>query len=100
MSPAALFTVRMPPATVQLAEDLSRTDCHSSRFLPSEQHDGVGTCGASLVTPGVTTSGTGSQTSVSSGFGCCAGKDAAATSNGREREPSRMLEVHHVLSRV
>ena len=78
-APCALFTVSTPSATVHLAGDLSRLDTHSSRFLPSNStiaSDG----GAALVAPGVTTLGTGSHTSVSSGFaavGCCAERGGA-----------------------
>src|SRR6185437_15917217 len=68
MFPPALFTVSTPSATVHFAADLSRTDTHSSRFLPSNST--IASEGAAVqVAPGVTTFGTGCQTSVSSGFG-------------------------------
>ena len=66
----------MPFATVQPAGDLSFTFTHWSRFLPSKST--MASDGAALsVAPGVTTFGTGSQTSVSAGFiwpaaGCAA----------------------------
>src|SRR3982074_514439 len=71
--PAALFTVSTPSATVHLAGDLSWTDTHSSRFLPSNRTI-ASEGGAALLAPGVTTLGTGSHTSVSSGLavGDCA----------------------------
>jgi len=40
-TPRVLFTIIKPSATVHLAGDLSRVDTHSSRFVPSKQHDGV-----------------------------------------------------------
>src|SRR5689334_20361142 len=84
MLPAFLSTVRMPSATVHAAGDLSLTLTHWSRFLPSKStiaSDG----GAALVAPGVTTFGTGSQTSVSSGLAwpaCAAGCLAPACGAG------------------
>src|SRR5579875_290148 len=80
MFPAALLTVRTPSATVHLAGDLSLAETHSSRLLPSNSTI-ASEGGAPQVTPGVTTLGTGSHTSVSSalGFGdCCAQRFAAA----------------------
>src|SRR3974390_2337157 len=68
MLPAAFLTVMTPSATVHCAGDLSCADTHSSRFLPSKRtraSDG----GAPHVAPGVTTFGSGAQTSVSSGLG-------------------------------
>src|SRR5438270_11330408 len=67
-TPFSLLTVRTPSATVHLAGDLSLAETHSSRFLPSNSTI-ASEGGAVLFTPGVTTLGTGSQTSVSSGFG-------------------------------
>src|SRR3954463_14379455 len=57
----------MPSATVHLAGDLSLVNTHSSRFLPSNSTI-ASEGGASLGAPGVTTFGTGSQTSVSVGW--------------------------------
>src|SRR5271166_5136576 len=79
MFPAALFTVSTPLATIHLAGDLSLTDTHSSRFLPSKSTM-ASEGGAASVAPGVTTLGTGSHTSVSCGFGAagsCADTHAA-----------------------
>src|ERR1700722_341094 len=69
----------MPSATIHWAGDLSRVDTHSSRFLPSNRTM-ASEGGAVLLVPGVTTGGTGSQTSVSWCFGvtaCCAERDTA-----------------------
>src|ERR1700730_6005327 len=66
--PPDLFTVITPSATSHLAGDLSRFVTHSSRFFPSKST--IASEGAAPhVAPGVTTLGTGSQISVSSGFG-------------------------------
>src|ERR1700722_16789623 len=79
MFPPVLFTVITPSATSHFAGDLSRFVTHSSRFLPSNST--IASEGAApQVAPGVTTGGTGSQISVSSGFGLagdCANKGAA-----------------------
>src|ERR1700683_1023120 len=79
MLPSPLLTVITPSATVHLAGDLSRTESHSSIFLPSKST--IASEGAApQVAPGVTTAGTGSQISVSSGFGLagdCAKRGAA-----------------------
>src|SRR6185312_6419050 len=85
-----LLTISTPSLTIQGAGDLSRVDTHWSRFLPSNRtmaSDG----GAPSVAPGVTTLGSGAQTSVSLGLprrplraasceaaGCCATSEAAA----------------------
>src|SRR5580693_10335284 len=67
-TPGALFTVITPSATSHLAGDLSLFVTHSSRFFPSKST--IASEGAAPhVAPGVTTLGTGSQISVSSGFG-------------------------------
>src|ERR1700733_15405927 len=79
MFPPDLLTVITPSATSHLAGDLSLFVTHSSRFLPSNStiaSDGA----APQVAPGVTTAGTGSHISVSSGFGLtgdCAKRGAA-----------------------
>src|SRR3984893_7295355 len=66
--PPDLFTVITPSATSHFAGDLSRFVTHSSRFFPSKST--IASEGAApLVAPGLTTLGTGSQISVSSGFG-------------------------------
>src|ERR1700722_8763593 len=79
MFPPVLFTVITPSATSHFAGDLSRFVTHSSRFLPSNST--IASEGAApQVAPGVTTGGTGSQISVSSGFGLagdCANSGAA-----------------------
>src|ERR1700719_5372558 len=68
MFPPDLFTVITPSATSHLAGALSRFVTHSSRFFPSKST--IASEGAAPhVAPGVTTLGTGSQISVSSGFG-------------------------------
>src|SRR5579859_5685590 len=67
MLPPVLFTVMTPSATVHLTGDLSLLVTHSSRLLPSKSTM-ASEGGAVQVAPGVTTLGTGSQTSVSSGF--------------------------------
>src|ERR1700685_2444134 len=87
MLPAGLSTVRMPEATVHLAGAARAcADTHSSRFLPSKRI--MASEGAALqVAPGVTTLGSGVQTSVSSGLGaglvsgCCASAVAARVRN-------------------
>jgi hypothetical protein len=63
----ALLTVMTPLLTIQLAGDLSRVFTHSSRFLPSNRTM-ASEGGAESTAPGVTTLGTGSQTSVSCGL--------------------------------
>src|ERR1700689_3506804 len=79
MFPPVLFTVITPSATSHFAGDLSLFVTHSSRFLPSNST--IASEGAApQVAPGVTTAGTGSQISVSSGFGLagdCAKRGAA-----------------------
>src|SRR5579864_4493881 len=74
MLPAVLFTVMTPSATIHFAGDLSCAETHSSRFLPSNRMI-ASEGGAAHGSPGVTTFGTGCQTSVSSGLavgaGCC-----------------------------
>src|SRR5271156_748270 len=80
MFPPDLFTVITPPVTFHLAGVLSLFVTHSSMFLPSNSTI-ASEGGASMQAgPGVTTLGTGSQISVSSGFGAgvCA-KTGAAT---------------------
>src|SRR5271165_6249654 len=68
MLPPDLFTVITPSATSHFAADLSRFVTHSSMFLPSNST--IASEGAApQVAPGLTTLGTGSQISVSSGFG-------------------------------
>src|SRR5215471_1584589 len=70
MLPAALFTVITPSPTTHCAGVWSFTATHSSRFLPSNRmiaSDG----GAPQVAPGVTTTGSGDHTSVSSGLRAC-----------------------------
>src|ERR1051326_7423281 len=74
MLPVFLSTVTMPSATIHLAGALrSCAETHSSRFLPSKRM--IASDGAAVqVVPGVTTLGSGVQTSVSSGLavGCWA----------------------------
>src|SRR5690348_2142900 len=84
--PLALLTTRTPSLTVHGAGDLSRVDTHSSRFFPSKRtiaSDG----GSESLAPGITTLGSGSQTSVSLGLprgplagaaGCCAKSEMEA----------------------
>src|SRR5580658_3242513 len=87
MLPACLFTVRMPSATVHLAgAERSCAETHSSRLLPSKRM--MASEGAAVgVAPGVTTLGSGCQTSVSSGLGaglasgCWASAVAARVTN-------------------
>src|SRR5438477_11692623 len=78
MFPAFLLTVSTPSATIHCAGDLSCTHTHWSRFLPSNNIIASEEA-APLAAPGLTTFGTGCQTSVSSGFAlfsdvgaCCA----------------------------
>src|SRR5579864_2684014 len=70
MLPAVLLTTRMPSATVHFAGcERSLAETHSSRFFPSKRmiaSDG----GLPHSEPGVTTFGSGCQTSVSSGLAC------------------------------
>src|SRR5689334_2555653 len=75
MLPAFLSTVTIPSATIHFAGPLrSCAETHSSRFLPSKRM--IASEGAAAqVAPGVTTLGSGVQTSVSSGLavdGCWA----------------------------
>src|ERR1700757_357931 len=66
--PAVLLTTRMPPATVHFAGcERSLAETHSSKFFPSKRtiaSDG----GLPHSAAGVTTFGSGCQTSVSSGL--------------------------------
>ena len=68
MLPAVLFTVSTPSDTVQRAAERSLTETHWSRSRPSKSTIASEGDPAS-VRAGVTTRGTGVQTSVSSGFG-------------------------------
>src|ERR1019366_271506 len=82
MLPADLATDITPLATVHCAGDLSFAETHSSRFFPSNRMM-ASEGGAPQVAPGVTTFGSGSQTSVSAGLGpgegaACDGDCAAA----------------------
>src|SRR5271156_4095226 len=93
MLPESLLTVTMPWATLHLAGaerslSLSWAETHSSRFLPSKRM--MASEGAAVgVAPGVTTLGSGCQTSVSSGLGaglvsgCWASAVAARVTNRR-----------------
>src|SRR5438270_3012222 len=89
MLPAFLLTVSTPSETIHWAGDLSCAETHWSRFLPSNKM--IASEGAApQVAPGVTTSGTGFHTSVSSGFAwfgvegaCCARLDTTRTANAR-----------------
>src|SRR5258706_12927122 len=78
MLPDCLLTVRMPSCTVHWAGDLSLTVIHSSRLAPSKRM--MASEGAAGLTagPGVTTLGTGSQISVSSGLGLLTGLGSSA----------------------
>src|SRR3954469_13092049 len=80
MLPVGLLTVNAPLAMVHCAGERSLTETHSSRFRPSNRTI-ASEGGASFVGPGVTTFGTGVQTSVSSGlpFACAASDDAPTT---------------------
>src|SRR5271170_6268895 len=98
MLPASLLTVTMPSATVHLAgAERSCAETHSSRFLPSNRmmaSDGA----AAQVAPGVTTLGSGVQTSVSSGLGAgfgsgCWARAAAARVTKRSRVVVRVRMV-------
>src|SRR5579864_6168803 len=98
MLPAALLTVMTPSATIHFAGDLSCAETHSSRFFPSNStiaSDG----GAAHVAPGVTTFGTGCQTSVSSGFavgaGCCwADRGMLTTTRIDAKRADRWMHMH------
>src|SRR5688572_29518859 len=74
MFPDGLLTVMTPSATVHCAGDLSLLDTHSFRFLPSNRMS-ASAGGVLVLTPGATTFGTGSQTSVSCGRGFCVAVD-------------------------
>src|SRR5208337_4416675 len=71
-TPLALLTVTMPSWTIHWAGEWSCAETHSSRFFPSKRM--MASEGGAPHSPGVTTAGSGDQTSVSSGFGadCCA----------------------------
>src|SRR5512142_294952 len=78
MLPACLFTVRTPSCTTHCAGEWSWVDTHWLSSLPSNRT--TASEGASRPErPGVTTPGTGFQTSVSSGRGVAACADAEAT---------------------
>src|SRR5690349_7795200 len=77
VAPGPLFTVRIPEDggtffTIQFAGPLSLVLTHSSRFLPSKRMI-ASEGGSESTAPGVTTLGTGSQTSVSCGLGLWVG---------------------------
>src|SRR5215831_5039203 len=79
MLPVCLFTVSTPPATSHLAGEWSWVDTHSFSSWPLKRM--MASEGASRAPlPGVTTLGTGFQTSVSSGRGAgfCAINGATA----------------------
>src|SRR5450432_2189758 len=87
MLPASLLTVTMAAATVHLAgAQRSWAETHSSRFLPSKRM--MASEGAAVgVAPGVTTLGSGCQTSVSSGLGAgCWAKSATERSGSASRD--------------
>src|SRR3954468_8273469 len=66
--PEPFFTVMMPSCTSHPAGDWSFTFTHSSSFFPLKRT--IASEGGSVqVAPGVTTFGSGDQTSVSSGLG-------------------------------
>src|SRR5277367_4720050 len=91
MFPPDLFTVITPSATSHLAGDLSLLVTHSSRFLPSNStiaSDGA----APQVAPGLTTLGTGSQISVSSGFGLVADWARRGAATASSAADARSLE--------
>ncbi len=75
----------MPLATVQFAGEWSCAMTHWFRSLPLKRMI-ASEGGALSVAPGVTTGGTGCQTSVSSGFAvvaCCAAASAAQQARTR-----------------
>src|SRR5438445_8787554 len=78
MLPDFLLTVMMPSCTFHWAGDLSLTVIHCSRFWPSKRM--MASEGGAMETagPGVTTLGTGCQTSVSSGLGLLTGLGSSA----------------------
>src|SRR5580658_965265 len=95
-TPCALLTVRMPSATTHAAGEWSCAETHSSWFLPS--NNTIASEGGALsVAPGVTTGGTGVQTSVSSGLGlagCCAARAAereTRAARARRRESRGLI---------
>src|SRR3954469_18628892 len=105
MLPASLLTVTMPLETVHLAGALrSWAETHSSRFLPSKRM--MASEGAAVgVAPGVTTLGSGCQTSVSSGLaaglvsGCWTKAEAeAARLTNRSRVVVRLRMVRVIQS--
>src|SRR5450432_1349272 len=94
MLPASLLTVTMAAATVHLAgAERSWAETHSSRFLPSKRM--MASEGAAVgVAPGVTTLGSGCQTSVSSGLGAgCWARAVAARVRNRGRVMVRLRMV-------
>src|SRR5258706_11684063 len=97
MLPDCLLTVRMPSCTVHWAGDLSLTVIHSSRFSPPKRM--VASEGAAGLTagPGVTTLGTGSQISVSSGLGLLTGLGSSAA---KHRSGERAMRRKSLKKRV
>ena len=102
MPPLDLSTVRMPLATTHCAGDLSPIVTHSSSLLPSKRTM-ASEGGAPQVAPGVTTAGTGSQYSVSSGLGLgaawagdCAKSGAARAMRAAELRRLEKLICSHL----
>src|SRR5580704_7979804 len=90
-TPGALLTVMTPSATIHFAGDLSWADTHSSRFFPSNRTI-ASEGGALQVAPGVTIFGTGSQTSVSSGFGLACSCAVRGTATAIRAANARSVE--------
>src|SRR5450432_2605355 len=91
MLPVSLLTVTMTGATVHLAgAERSWAETHSSRFLPSKRT--MASEGAAVgVAPGVTTLGSGCQTSVSSGLGAGLVSGCWASAVARVRNRTRVV---------
>src|SRR5580765_750760 len=95
MLPAFLLTVRTPSATAHCAGDPSCADTHSFWLLPSNRT--IASEGAEPLVPGVTTFGSGLQTSVSSGFGFCWAKGNATEATKKIRMLSTRLRIRSLL---
>src|SRR3954470_11799159 len=92
--PSPFFTVIMPSCTFHCAGEWPSTDTHSSTFLPSNSTT-ASEGGSVQVAPGVTTFGSGLQTSVSSGlvFAVCWAKNGMLRETRLARTKQRAIRV-------
>lgn len=90
MLPVPLFTVSTPSATFHFAAPVPFADFHSERLSPSKRMIASEGGAAELAGPGLTTGGSGPQTSVSSGF-IMEAKVPASTGAGAQLEMARVM---------